>query len=147
MRGARRSSLLLLLCFVALLTSCVARRGPEIPSNAAVWFVEAALEGDSAQVGSRSCDAITSSSEVDLANPATFGALADFVEMLVGDPDRRVGWSGADHQYTAAEELNLQADEAWTEMELGSGGEVIGVWRLHMVRENGKWKACEAERR
>jgi len=138
---------LLLLCSVVLLTSCMARRGPEVPSNAAVWFVEAALEGDSAEVRSRSCNAITNGSEVELDNPATFGAVAGFLEMLVGDPDRRVGWRGADHQYTAAEELSLEADEAWTEMELRSGGELIGIWRLYMVREDGMWKACSAELR
>ena len=121
MTTAMRSNLLSL-CSVVLLTSCVARRGPEVPSNAAVWFVEAVLEGDSADVRSRSCDAIANGLKVDLDNPATFGAIAGFLELLVGDADRRVGWRGADHQYTAAEELSLEADEAWTEMELRSGG-------------------------
>ena len=73
--------------------------------------------------------------------------MAGFLEMLVGDPDRRVGWRGADHQYADAEELTLEVDEAWTEMELRSGGELIGIWRLQMVREEGMWKACSAELR
>ena len=132
-------------CLAVLLSGCVARRGPEIPSNAAGWFVGAVMEADSELVEARLCEGI--GSEVDLDNPATFGELSGFIEMLIGDSHRKVGWRGGDSEYTAAEELRSQTDHAWTEMELRSGGELIGVWRLHMVREGSLWTACGAERR
>lgn len=51
---------------------------------------------------------------------------------------------GGDSQYAPAEQVGLEVDQAWTEIEF-IGEDHTEVWRLSMVREAGKWKACSAE--
>jgi hypothetical protein len=86
------------------------------------------------------CDAATST-PVDFGDPASFGALAEFYDRWQG---RSV--LGADSEYAPAEEVDLEVDEAWTEVELATE-DSTETWRLHMIREDGRWKACDAELR
>ena len=138
---------IMIVCWSLLFASCSTLSGPDIPSNAAVWFVEGALAGDSSQVRSRTCAELIEEADLDLANPATFGRVTEFMNVLIGDSERRVGWFGGEAEYSDNEQLRLESDEAWTEMGLWSGGEPIGTWRLHMVRQDGSWKVCDAEPR
>jgi len=79
---------------------------------------------------------------VKLNEPASLGGLADFYASY--EP-RGGGAYGEATQYTAQEKLELEAEQAWVEIELRGVGATM--WRFHMIHEDGRWKACTAELR
>jgi hypothetical protein len=123
-----------------LVTSCLVETFPDTPGNAAIRFAAALRTRDIDATLSLVCVSALKVA-VDFDDPDSFGALAEFYE-------RRQGRSvlGAESEYSAAEEVELTVDEAWTELELVTE-DSTETWRLHMVREDGKWKACDAELR
>lgn len=138
---------LIALAFVALiLSSCVIERIPDTPGNAAIQLTGFLRRGEVAEIGPLLCAEITEVADSDLENPSTLGAMADFNEARMRNISEARTAFGGESQYSTAEEVNLAADEAWTEIEF-VGEDLTEVWRLHMVREEGKWKACDAELR
>jgi hypothetical protein len=134
----KRIVYLTLVCLLA--PSCLIETIPDTPGNAAITFAGELWERDLDSVESLVCMA-TTSAPIHFDDPTSFGALAGFYERQQG---RSV--SGADSEYSIAEEVDLEVDVAWTELEL-STEDSTETWRLHMVREDGKWKACDAELR
>lgn len=123
-----------------MLSSCLIETFPDTPSNAAIQFATGIQARDTDAAGTLLCKAATSAS-IAFDNPASFGRFAEFYERLQG---RSV--SGGGREYSTAEEVDLEVDKAWKELEL-STEDLTETWRLHMVREDGKWKACDAELR
>jgi hypothetical protein len=142
----RYMAALVCLVSVGLLGSCVFETTPETPGNAAIRLPAALRAQDRQDVMSLVCGAITDANDVDFADHSSFGELADFYEAVLRNWSEERAAFGGESQYSVEEEVDLEVDEAWTEIEF-RGEETTEVWRLHMVREDGSWRACSAEQR
>lgn len=143
MRYPRRTGLVLI-CIATVVSSCVTERIPDTPSNTAIHLVGALRQASETEVRSLLCDEVTRSNSWSIENPESFGGLAEFYEAVSRNWSEERGAFGGDSQYSPAEQVGLQVDQAWTEIDF-IGEDQREVWRLHMVREAGKWKACSAE--
>ena len=142
-RRARNTTPLRLfsLFLLLLVAGCVIETIPDTPGNAAIHLLTAFQTGDADQVEFLTCDDAIGGAGVNLDDPATLGALTEMYETA-----RHLGGFGGDSEYSILEELDLQVATAWTEV-VFENEDTFEVWRLHMVRENGKWKTCDAELR
>lgn len=118
--------------------ACAVERIPDTPSNAAIQLLSAMQAEDLETTQALVCDSAGSGS-LSFDDPSSFGRL---LGLFVAQQD--VSVLGGASEYTLGEQVDLDVDRAWTELELKGEGSAE-VWRLHMVREDGRWKACEAE--
>lgn len=127
------------------LGACVMVTSPDTPANAAIQFGSAIQVGDMSTVARLLCGSDTDRA-LDFADPSTFGDLQGFVEAQFRSQTEESNALGGASEYELRESLDIAADEAWTEIDF-VGDTMNETWRLHMVREDGKWKACDAELR
>lgn len=132
--------------FVTFLSACVVESTPETPGNAAIMLLTSIQSGDVPAIEDRLCSAIVDNENIDLSDNTTFGDLGDFYEAFRRNSEERKNASGAGGEFTPAESVTIPVDEAWTEIEF-RGEDDSEVWRLQMVREDGRWRACSAVRR
>jgi hypothetical protein len=130
---------MLAVVMVFMTAACVVEHTPDTPGNAAIQLMGAFQQLDREVAASLMCSAATDS-EIDFEMPETLGALHALYEVQVG---RSV--AGGSSEYTSEEEVELEVDVAWTEVDIGTGSSAE-TWRLHMIRDAGSWKACSAER-
>lgn len=133
------------LAFAVLLCGCLVETFPSTPGNAAIQLTGAIRAGD-ADAADLVCVRISGAPGFSVDDGATWGPLAGFYAARRENILKGRSAFGGDSEYTAAEEVDLEVDEAWTEIEFRGDDEVV-VWRLNMVREDGEWKACSAELR
>lgn len=127
------------------LASCVVATSPDTPANAAIQFGSAIQVEDMSTVESLVCASATDG-KLDFADPGTFGDLQGFMEAELRSQIEESNVYGGASEYELVEDSDIPADEAWTEIDF-VGDTMNETWRLHMVREDGKWKACDAELR
>lgn len=133
------------LVLTTLTAACVAVETiPDTPSNAGIQLTGAMREGDTSVIGPLLCSTITDESAPDPTDPSTFGAMAGFYEARLRNISEGRTAFGGSSEYTPSEEVDLEVDEAWTEIEF-RGEDLTEVWRLHMVRRDGRWRAYSAE--
>jgi hypothetical protein len=135
----------ILVTLALTLGSCVMITSPDTPANAAIQFISAIQVGDMSTVESLVCSSATDR-ELDFGDPSTFGDLQAYVEADFRSQIEESNAYGGASEYELVEDLDIPADEAWTEIDF-VGDTMNETWRLHMVREDGKWKACDAELR
>lgn len=131
---------------MAVAASCVVEQIPEAPGNAAIQLATAYQIDDRDELGRRLCAAITTASSFESGDYLTHGPLAAFREAMVRAAAAESNTVGGASEFSPREEVELDDDVAWTELDF-VGPEVNETWRLHMVREDGRWKACGAELR
>lgn len=127
------------------MSSCVMVTSPDTPANAAIQFGSAIQVEDMSTVESLICVSATDR-ELDFADPETFGDLQGFMEAELRSQIEESNAYGGASEYELVEDSDIPADKAWTEIDF-VGDTMTETWRLHMVREDGKWKACDAELR
>jgi len=127
--------------FALLISACAFERIPEAPGNAAIQYAVALREQDIDTARKRTCEASDPDS-LEFESPETFGGLEAFYRAQIGR-----GVLGGDSEFPPSEQVDLEVDNAWTEIVLTAEGEPDEVWRLHLTRENGGWKVCDAELR
>ena len=126
--------------------ACVVERIPDVPSNVAIQLLVAFQLDDDGGVESLICESEVGTARVDLGDLTTLGDLGDFFESARTNSQEGINAFGGDSEYSLGEQVDLDVEHAWTEIEF-RGGDATEVWRLQMVREDGKWKACDAELR
>lgn len=142
MRLPKRIVVAVIVAVVA--SACAAERIPETPSNAAIDLGTAYQLGDDARLTQRICDAIRSSGSFKPDDASTHGPLGVFRAAMIRAADAESNAVGGASEFSPADEVDLDRDTAWTEIDF-VGPEVNETWRLQMVREDGRWKACNAE--
>jgi hypothetical protein len=122
-----------------LLAGCV-WSSPDTPANAAIHVATALQFDDARELEKLMCGAIAS--EIDFSDPETLGPLTPLYEM-----EGRSAFGGAS-EYAPIDSLDIAADHAWTELDfVGADPLDREVYRLHFVREDGRWRVCGVEYR
>lgn len=125
-------------------SACAVERIPETPSNAAIDLGTAYQLGDEARLTQRICDAIRGSGSFEPGDASTHGPLGAFRAAMTRAADADSNAVGGASEFSPEDEAELARDTAWTEIDF-VGPTVDETWRLQMVREDGRWKACDAE--
>lgn len=131
---------------VVVLASCVVESFPDTPGNTAIKSLAALRSGVAGEMRALVCDDVVEAAQFDPSDASGFGLLSEFREAMDRNAAQGRTAFGGNAEYTISEELNLRADAAWTEIDF-RGEDKTEVWRLHLVREDGKWKVCDAELR